>query len=107
MGTVVNFSRLAHLREKTNRDLVRILEAEIERGLALGNVAASRRSTFYSEAEAVYAANTALLGRITGLDSAQAAKLERKLKELRMALDLVPGAMRMEEQPVSSQAVEA
>jgi hypothetical protein len=93
MATVVEISRLAELRSKTNRDLLRILDGEIERGLALGNVAASQRSAFYAQAEAVYRGTSALLAKITGLNSDDLSSLERKLKELRMALDLVPSAM--------------
>ncbi len=100
MATIVDFSRLAELRAKTNRDLLRILNGEIDRGLALGNVAATRRSAFYAQAEAVYTGTTALLAKISGLEGGELARLERKLKELRMALDLVPGGMDLEEEPI-------
>ena len=89
MGTILNFSKLGQLRAKTDRDLFRILNSELDRSLALGNVAASRQSSFYAEASAAYARTRALLSKIAGLDVDQRTVLERKLKELRMALDLV------------------
>jgi len=92
MGTIVNFSKLAKLRAKTDRDLVRILDSDIDRGLALGNVAATRQSTFYEQAEKVYSRTIAILARASSLHEDETAGLERKLRELRMALDLVPAA---------------
>lgn len=88
MGTVVAFSKLAQLRAKTDRDLVRIIHADLDRALALAHVAATRQSVFGAQAEAVYRRAKTLLPRITSLDRAELAELERKLKELWMALDL-------------------
>jgi len=92
VGTIVPFSKLAELRAKTDRDLVRILDAELDRGLALANVAASRRSVFRAQAEGVYTQVRALLPRMSGLSRAELAELEWKLKELSMALELAAGA---------------
>lgn len=99
MGTVVDFSKLAELRARTDRDLVRILNADLERSLALANVAATRRSVFRSQAEATYSHAKVLLPKLSGATPAEIAKLETKLKELGMALDLVPGTMDLEAQP--------
>ena len=93
MGTLVTFSKLAELRAKTDRDLVRILHTDLDRGLALANVAATRQSVFRTQAEAVYARVKALLPKISGLDREEFSQLEGKLKDLSMALDLVSGAM--------------
>jgi hypothetical protein len=100
MGTVVAFSKLAELRAKTDRDLVRIVHADLDRALALANVAATRRSVFRAQAEAVHRRAKALLPRVSGLDRTEQAELEWKLKELSMALDLVPGTLDPEREPV-------
>ena len=67
MGMLVDFSKLAELRARTDRDLVRILNADLERGLALANVAATRHSVFRAQAEAVYNRSKTLLPKIPGL----------------------------------------
>jgi hypothetical protein len=100
VGTIVAFSKLAELRARTDRDLVRILDSELDRALALANVAATRQSVFRAQAEGVYTRAKALLPRISGLDSEERAGLERKVKDLWMALALVPGTMDAEREPV-------
>jgi hypothetical protein len=97
MGTVVAFSKLAELRARTDRDLIRILNADLERGLALARVAATRHSVFRTQAEAVHARVGALLPKLSGLTTDERSHVEAKLKELAMALDLVPGTMDLEQ----------
>jgi hypothetical protein len=97
MGTLVDFPKLAELRARTDRDLVRILHADLERGLALASVAATRHSIFRSQAEAMYSRAKTLLPKLSGVTAGELAELEAKLKELAMALDLVPGTMDLEE----------
>lgn len=97
MGTLVHFPKLAELRARTDRDLVRILNADLERSLALANVAATRKSVFRVQAEAVYTRAKALLPNLSGATAGEMTELEGKLKELGMALDLVPGTMDLEE----------
>jgi hypothetical protein len=101
MGTLVDFSKLAELRARTDRDLVRILNADLERSLALASVAATRHSVFRSQAEAMYTRAKTLLPKLSGLTADELAQLEAKLKELGMALDLVPGTMDLEEEPAA------
>lgn len=96
MGTLVHFPKLAELRARTDRDLVRILNADLERSLALANVAAGRGSVFRVEAEAVYQRARVVLTEISGVPDREIHELEGKLKELGMALDLVPGTMDLE-----------
>jgi hypothetical protein len=99
MGAVLDFAKLAELHARTDADLISILNADLERGLALANVAASKRSVFRSEAESVYARAKLLLPRLSEISERDNATLERKLKELGMALDLVAGAMDLETAP--------
>jgi hypothetical protein len=98
MGTLIHFPKLAELRARTDRDLVRILNADLERSLALANVAATRRSIFRMQAEAMYTRARTLLPELSGATADELAELESKLKELGMALDLVPGTMDLEEE---------
>jgi len=99
MGAIVEFSKLAELRAKTDRDLARIIGLELERGLALANVAANRQSVFRAQAELLYTRAKALLPKLSGWDAGELATLAGKLKELGMALDLVPGTMDLEAEP--------
>jgi len=100
MGTLVHFPKLAELRARTDRDLVRILHADLERGLALASVAATGHSVFRFQAEALHNRAKTLLPRLSGgVTSDELAALETKVKELGMALDLVPGTMDLEEEP--------
>ena len=97
MGTLVDFPKLAELRARTDRDLVRILNSELERSLALANVAATRHSLFRSQAERMRSVAERLLPRLSDITAGERAELDRKLKELAMALDLVPGTMDLKE----------
>jgi hypothetical protein len=101
MGTLVAFPKLAELRARTDRDLVRILNTDLERALALASVAATRHSVFRSQAEVMYTRAKTLLPELSGLAADELAQLEAKLKELAMALDLVPGTMDLEEEPAA------
>lgn len=76
-----------------------VMNQELERGLALAIVAASPHSALCAEAEAVYTQARALLPRIHGLRQPELADLQAKVKELRMALDLIPGAEDPPEKP--------
>ena len=99
MGVLVDFTKLAELRARTDQDLVRLLALDLERGLALANVAATRRSVFRSEAEAMHARVKSTLPKLGRLSPADLAALEARLKELEMALELVPGTMDLVEAP--------
>jgi hypothetical protein len=99
MGAVLDFAKLAELHARTDADLVSILNADLDRGLALANVAASKRSVFRSQAEAVYTRAKLALPRLGQISEQESASLERKVKELGMALDLVAGTMDLEAAP--------
>ncbi len=102
MGTVVDFRKLAELRARTDRDLIRILHADLERSLALAGVAATGRSVFRRQAEAVYRRARILLANLGSLQEPQKSELQAKLKELGMALDLVPGTMDLEKEAAAA-----
>jgi len=69
-----------------------MVATELDRGIALANVAASADSLFYAEAEEVYLKVRSVLPRINGLTRTDQKALDTKVTDLRMALELVPGA---------------
>jgi hypothetical protein len=83
-------TKLVKLRNKTDRDLLILVRRELERGLALADVAVSKRSPLYGQAQRAYATAASLLPRIAGLDGTERRELEGKLKELQAALDQLP-----------------
>jgi hypothetical protein len=93
MGALVNFPKLAELRARTDRDLLRILNADLDRSLALANVAATRHSVFRRQAEDLYVRTKTLLPKLSWLPPDDLADLEAKLKEVDMALELVSGTL--------------
>lgn len=70
-----------------------LLTTELDRGIALANVAATTQSVFYSQAEQVYVQVKTVLPCVTGLSRGQHAALKAKVTDLRMAIELVPGAL--------------
>jgi hypothetical protein len=67
----------------------RIIHMELDRGLALANVAATEQSVFCLQAEKIYAGVKALLPKISGMDEHGRAELEARVRDLGMALDLI------------------
>jgi hypothetical protein len=84
-------SKLIELRRKTDRELPEMVLRELERGLTLTSVAANSGSPMHQRADRIYSRMKTLLPTLGGLDPAQRSQLESKLKELRAALDRVPG----------------
>jgi hypothetical protein len=80
-------SKLVELRRKTDRDLLILVQRELDRGLTLAGVAATKESPLYEQGEKAYRKVKVLLPRISGLDRDQYREFESKLKELRGALD--------------------
>jgi len=72
---------------------VPMVNTELDRGIAMANVAATSQSVFYAQAEEVYAQVKTLLPKISGLTLDDRIALKTRVTDLRMALELVPGAM--------------
>ncbi len=85
-------AKLVQLRSKTDRDLIILVRRELKRGLALADVATTRESPLYAQAERAYATAASMLPRIAGLNPSELRELEGTLKELRGALDGLPSA---------------
>lgn len=69
-----------------------MMKTELDRGIAMANVAATVESVFYEQAEDVYVKARTLLPRISGLSWDDRMALRTRVTDLRMALELVPGA---------------
>ena len=80
-------SKLIELRRKTDGDLMILVRRELDRGLALANVAATKDSPLYAQAEEIYEIVKAWLPLIIGMERAEHSQLEVRLRELRTALD--------------------
>ena len=78
-------SKLTELRRRTDRDLLAVLQKDLERALAFARVAASSESPFYQQAAQIFAKIESLLPTISPEESRQ--QLTPQLAELRIALD--------------------
>lgn len=85
-----NTQKLRVLRARTDHDLLVLVQRELDNGMALANVAATRNSPAFSQA--VRAANTAagLLSRIAGLNEDERLRIEARLRGLQLLLNGVP-----------------
>src|SRR5580658_6570629 len=72
---------------------VPMVNTELDRGIAMANVAATSQSVFYAQAEKVYVQVKTLLPKISGLTWDDHTALRTRVTDLLMALELVPGAM--------------
>jgi|SRR5580658_3899147 hypothetical protein len=83
---------------------VPMVNTELDRGIAMANVAATSQSVFYAQAEKVYVQVKTLLPKISGLTWDDHTALRTRVTDLRMALELVPGAMERGLAPSNSAA---
>jgi Protein of unknown function (DUF2934) len=90
MASVVDFSKIAELRGKTDQDLLKIVGKDLERGLALASIAKAKQSALHSKAEVIYTRAKALLPTISEASGHELVKLEAKVNELGTALDQAP-----------------
>jgi len=87
MSVTTQLSKLAELRAKTDRDLVRIIENALEVGLLLGatNTPVDSAERLHGRAEEIYANTLTLLPKVE--DVSERRRLEGRLKLLRENLD--------------------
>ncbi len=83
---------------------VPVITTELDRGIAMANVAATLESVFYEQAEEVYTQVRTLLPKIKGMSPSDQTALETRMTDLRMALELVPGATARRRAPNASGA---
>ena len=94
-------SKLAELRARTDRELLVLIERELDRALVLADVAANRESAFYGEAENGYRSVITLLPKAPNIWGSVRARIEASVKELRFTLDQVPAAARAQRRSAS------
>ena len=84
-------SRLVELRHKTDRQMLIVIQRELDRGSTLASVVASKGSQLYIRAERAYEKATSLLTKLDGaLGQDERKRVESTLRELRASLDSVP-----------------
>lgn len=83
-------SKLVELRRKTDRELAIMIQRELERGLTLASVAATKTSPLHVRADEIYSKMETLLPALDGASQREQSQLKLKLRELRVALDRVP-----------------
>lgn len=96
-----NTQKLRVLRERTDHDLLILVQHEIDRGFALVDVATTRNSAIYAGAEKGFTTAKALLPRICGFSQDDRLRMEARLNELRMRLDQVPAFSKVPCYPAS------
>ena len=96
-----NNAKLAELRARTNRELLTLIQRELDRALTLADVAANRKSAFYPEAEKAYRKVITLLPKAPDMRRGERARIEATVKKLRFRLDQVPAVAKVERHPAS------
>ena len=82
--------KLVTIRNKTDHDLLVLVQRELDRGLTLVDVATIRTSPLFAQAEKAYKTAAAIFPRISGISLSDRFRIESGLKELRSRLDRVP-----------------
>src|ERR1041385_38159 len=75
--------KLVSIRHRTDHDLLVLTNRELDRGTTLVDLAATRNSPFYAQAERAHATALTWLPRIAGLNEEDRLRIETKLKDLR------------------------
>ena len=88
--------KLVSIRHRTDHDLLVLVSRELDRGFALVDVATTRSSPLFAQAEKAYDTARAILPRISDLSEGDHLHLESRLKELRVRLDQVPAFARVD-----------
>ena len=88
--------KLVSIRHRTDHDLLVLVSRELDRGVALVDVATTRTSPLFAQAQKAYDTARAILSRIAALSEGDRLHLESRLKELRVRLDQVATFARVE-----------
>ena len=93
--------KLVSIRCRTDQDLLVLLSRELDRGVTLANMATTRNSPFFAQAEETHGAAVTLLSKVSGLSRSNRVRIESSLKELRSRLDQVPTFAKADRYPAS------
>jgi hypothetical protein len=98
-----NTQKLRVIRSRTDHDLLTLIQRELDRGLALVNVAVTRNSPLFAQAQKAHETAMTLLPKVSGLDDHDRQRIDGKVTELRTRLQQVPDyAVRSYTAPVAS-----
>ena len=93
--------KLVSIRRRTDLDLLVLVQRDLDRGLALVDVATTRNSPLFAQAEKALATATAMFPRISGMSQGDGVRIGARLKELRSRLDQVPAYANLRPYPAS------
>ena len=82
--------KLLTLRARTDHDLLRLINRELDRCSALLDVATDRNSPLFAQAETAFATATAILPRISVLNADDRQRIEVRVEERRTRLEEIP-----------------
>ena len=85
-----NTQKLRIIRSRTDRDLLVLVQHELDRGCTLVNLATSNNSPLFAQAVKAHGSAAALLGEIAGLSDNDRGQLESRIHALQSRLDSVP-----------------
>ena len=88
--------KLVSIRHRTDHDLLILVSRELDRGFTLADLATTRTSPLFAQAEKAYDTARAILPRISDLSEDDRRHFESRLKELRVRLDHVATFARVE-----------
>src|SRR5258708_5302319 len=88
--------KLVSIRHRTDHDLLILVQRELDRGFALVDVATTRTSPLFAQAEKAYNTARMISPRISGISQGDRLRIESGLKELRCRLDQVPAFAKVE-----------
>lgn len=97
-----NTQRLRVIRSRTDHDLLILIQRELDRGLTLVKVTATRNSPPFAQAQKAHETVMSLLPKISGLDDCDRQRIEDKVKELQSRLDRVPMYANVRSYPASA-----
>jgi hypothetical protein len=81
--------KLISIRHRTDHDLLVLVSRELDRGFALVDVATTRTSPLFTQADKAYDTARAILPRISDLSEGDRLRLESRVKDLRIRLEQV------------------
>ena len=94
-------AKLAELPARTDRELLVLIQRELDRALPLADVAVNRESAFYGDAETGYRKVLTLLPEAPDMRRGERARIEATMKELRLKLDQIPAGGRAQRHSAS------
>jgi hypothetical protein len=85
-----NTQKLRVLRARTDHDLLIVVQQELDRAFALADVAASRNSPLFAQAEKALSSAASFFSKVARVDQDARLLIETRLKQLRSRLEQVP-----------------